>query len=488
MIEKLKIQSLNKFQPKNTASFLLFTLTLFFIATLPSMHSLSFAASWYNEKRLAQIIILTALFLILVFSYHFQKFVLDIIVGLPLATKLLLIIFFTFGVISSSISVLPLWAFLEVGNYFLLGLLALFIAYSIKNNINAEKAIVLTFCISAALYLVAFIASLAAGLSNGVVDYHHLLSGFINRRFLNQFQSISFPILLIAPFFLNAGRGLFLTLSTLAAFWFMLMLVSDGRGVVFASLIGLTLSCILIPYYRVRWLIHVVYVIVLGSLLFLGFDYLLSNNEIIKGEVFRDSSGGRVVIWLQLIETIQENPLFGIGPMHYAVLPQPFPLAHPHNITLQLIAEYGIPAALSLIVVISSSFILWAKQQRQLAKKNQTLVPTALTASFIAAVIHGHLSGVFVMPLSQLSFIVICGWMIGLLRKNKINQYDEHEPFSFANRSTLIVASILCTSALLVGSYPSIKSLLAGGTPKSVNLDPNSQSSNAPRYWSGTYR
>ena len=399
--------------------------------------------------------------------------------------KLLLTIFFAFGVISASVSAFPNWAFLELGNYFLLALLALFIAYSIQNNTDVEKSIIITFCIAVALYLVAFLASLFAGLTSGLLDYHYLLSGFINRRFLNQFQSISFPILLMAPIFLNSGKRAYLALSALAAFWFMLMLVSDGRGVIIASLIGLLLSCVLIPFFRMKWLLHSAFVISLGILIFLGFEYLLSFNEVVNGNVLRGSSGGRITIWLQIIETIKENPILGIGPMHYAILPTPFTIAHPHNITLQLMAEYGIPAALALVTFISISFIFWVKQQQATSTQNQSVVPIALTASFITAVIHGHLSGVFVMPLSQLSFMVICGWMIGISRTTDPKSV---KVFPFKIRIMLILISILFLSAMLTGSYSHLKSLALGEDLQAANPNTEYPAANASRYWSGTYR
>lgn len=472
----------------STTRFLLFSLILFFIATLPSLHPLSAVAGWYNEKRLAQIFILIALAGVLISSSHFQNYVLSILIDLSDIKKLLLALFFVFGVVSSSKSILPIWAFLELGNYFLLGLLALFITYSIQCNSNAEKVIVIAFCSAVALYLIAFLASLLAGLTNDVIDYHYLLSGFINRRFLNQFQSISFPILLMAPFFLNAGKKVYFILSALAAFWFMLMLVSDGRGVVLASLTGTLLSCVLIPYARVKWLLHIILVVALGTLLFLGFDHLLSSNEVINGDLLRDTSGGRLTIWLTVLETIKENPALGIGPMHYAILPNPFQLAHPHNITLQLIVEYGIPATFSIIIFFLISFTLWVRRQQKSVKRNPSLIPTALTASFIAAVIHGHLSGVFVMPLSQLSFVVICGWMISISRKNTGIAIHELKSFSYPSRALLILATIISLSTMLAGSYPNTKSLIMGGGLKTTNLNIDSPAATAPRYWSGGYR
>lgn len=474
------------FSATYTISFLLFILVMFSIATLPSLHTLSFIAGWYNEKRLILIIILVATVAVFVFSRGFQNYATNMTASLSKVEQLLMALFVTLGITSSITSTIPAWAFTELGNLILLGLLSLFVSYSIRNNTCAEKIIVISFCVSAALYFIAFLASLLAGLSNGIIDYQSLFSGFINRRFFNQFQSISFPILLLAPFFFNSNKKWYFLLGLIAAFWFMLMLVSDGRGVLLASLLGIIFSSILIPHSRAKWIAHSIAIMVCGILLYLGFDFLLSYNEVISGEVLRSASGGRFVIWLQLLDTIKENPLLGIGPMHYAITPHPFTIAHPHNITLQLIGEFGIPAAFSLIFVITAISLRWAKQQRKLSGKNKSLIPTALTASFIAAIIHGHLSGVFVMPLSQLSFVVICGWMISTSSKSLATK--PYEVQSTSRRCLLILLLILSLGAILNGSYPHIQSLINNKPLKAVNPDIDYPAANASRYWSGTYR
>ena len=485
-LENIRKSKANPYTLTPFVSFYMLALVMFCIVTLPSLHTLSFVASWYNEKRLWQIIILITLTATLIFSSHIQNYVIRTINRLPKIEKVLFIVFICFGITSSLVSSIPTWAFTELSNFMLLGLLSLFISYSVSNNTQAEKIIVVAFCTSVALYFIAFVASLVAGLSYGVIDYQNLISGFINRRFLNQFQSISLPILLLAPFLLNVDKKRYFLLSLISAFWFMLILVSDGRGVLAASLIGIIFSSIIIPYSRAKWLLHTTFVVLLGILLFIGFDYLLSNNEVISGDVFRETSGGRLIIWLQLLEVIKENPILGIGPMHYAILPHSFTVAHPHNITLQLMGEFGIPAAISIIFIVIASFIRWVKHQRKVSGRNQSLTSTALTASFIAAIIHGHLSGVFVMPLSQLSFVIICGWMISI--SDKSTALTSPTSFSIKQRGTLIFLTGLALTALLIGTYSHIQSLIVDAPLKAANPGISYPAANASRYWSGTYR
>ena len=113
------------------------------------------------------------------------------------------------------------------------------------------------------------------------------------------------------------------------------------------------------------------------------------------------------------------------------------------------------------------------------------MIPAALMASFIAAVIHGHLSGVFVMPLSQLSFVLTCGWMISISSKNRAPK--RLDAFSLKHRAIITLVAILALSALLTGSYPHFKSFITGEELKAANPDIEYPASNASRYWSGTY-
>ena len=464
----------------------LFYLVLFFIASISSLHSLSFIASWYDEKRLAQVIIFTALTTVVITSSSLQTYFKCFWESLPIRNKLIIFTFFIIGIISSYSAVLSSWAFTEVGSYFLLLLLSLFVAYFIQKNENSDKLVIYAFIISVALYFIAFLASLIAGLISGVIDYQILISGFINRRFLNQYQSISFPILLLAPLLFNINKRTYIGLSLLAAFWFMLILVSDGRGAFVASISGIIIGSILISYQRKKWLLHAAFVITLGTLLFLAFNYLLSTQEVISGDITRGSTGGRLPIWLSVITLIQEAPFLGLGPMHYSIVPHEFnQVAHPHNITLQLMNEWGIPAALCLIYVVFSGFTQWVKQQRMISNSpKSSLIPTALTASFIAAMIHGHLSGIFVMPLSQLSFALISGWMIGVYRTNSLTESSESIPLRASQ--VIILCTVLSLAFLLNGSYPHIKSLITGEVPSRIYLDGKYPAANAPRYWSTT--
>ena len=461
-----------------------FLFTLLFIFFLPNIEPLSLSSS-YDEKRVLQIITLGAISFFTLFSFKFRSYISTFFKNISVINFTLVILFFLIGVISSFLAIFPAYSLMETGNYYLLLLLSLFIASSVQRIDSASVLIIYAFIASALLFSIAFFSALIAGISVGTVDYSDLFIHFSNRRFFNQFQSISFPILLIAPLFLNINKKTYYALGLLAAFWLMLMLVSNGRATVIASILGVIISGFFSPQYRKKWWAHAFLITLLGTLFFLSFNWLLSSFKVIDGDILRASSSGRFQIWLKTLEIAKEAPLLGIGPMHLSLTPMSFSVAHPHNITIQTMAEWGVPATIILIYLISLGFFKWILLNKKIHNPKNLLLTTALSSSFIASVIHGQLSGVFVMPLSQLSFAIICGWMIGLYFSTITPNNDKPAHQMFSN--TLVIStSLIALSAILYGSsqyrvYPT-----PPPSKQNTYIEGKYPAAKSPRFWGET--
>ncbi len=460
-----------------------FFIVLTAICLLPSFHILPFD-SYYNEKRVTQVALLALLSLIIITSYSTQDFIFDYFSRLSLKVKGSILIFFVLGAISASLSVLTLFALLEISNYILLFLLSLVFFKFLHNQPKFDKYIILSFVISATLYLVAFVAALTAGIFDGVIDYADLFVGFNNRRFFNQFQSISFPILVLASLTFRQKKIYSNTLFLLASLWFMLMLVSNGRGVTFASLSSIIIIFIIFRLRAKEWLKQITLIIITGTFCFFLFSWALSSFEIIDSGITRTSSGGRFKIWSDTLALIQSKPVFGFGPMHYAFLDQGHYPAHPHNLTIQIMVEWGIPAAIVLLFIIYYIGHKWLSTARELTNNFLTLI--CLSSSFFAAILHGHLSGIFVMPLSQLSFALISGWMLSLVsfKKNSDIIY-EVKCFHRFTLSLIVISSISITIYASVLHYRTTNIDILGIKNK-IHLNGNYTGIQQPRFWSGT--
>jgi hypothetical protein len=193
------------------------------------------------------------------------------------------------------------------------------------------------------------------------------------------------------------------------------------------------------------------------------------------------SSAGRSALWGFALELINSNPFKGIGPMHFAEIHYQQPVAHPHNIILQLLAEWGIIATLLLTGIAIYGLVKWINFSRHQINSTpeSTILYTALTAAFIAGNSHALMSGTWVMPLSQLSLIIITGWMYGLyIHKNP-------KPITFIPKYVFITAILLTLIGFIYGLYPELShfknwfeaSLSASGSPLLLH----------PRFWSQGY-
>ncbi len=475
----------------NTFNKYIFYFIILSLCFLPSLHPISISG-YYDEKRIVQLVILFLITIAIVFSSSFQEYCLNLI---HKTSKLFLasfLIIFSLGIISSSLATIPLLAYQEVSNYYLLIILAVFISFSVQQIESASKLIIYAIIASAVFYLVSFLASLMAGISNNNIVFADLFSGFYNRRFFNQFQSITFPFLIIASLYLNSSKLKKNTLTLLASLWVMLALISDGRAVIISALFGIILSGIIFPLNRKKWWGQAVIIIVSGTILYFIFNFGISDLNATKGDLARVTSSGRLDIWLNTLTEIQNNPFLGYGPMHYALTPHDFSynaIAHPHNMTLQLMYEWGIPATILTIFLLCITLFSHIKKIKMRSfSTNKSLLVIALSSSIFSIIMHSQLSGILVMPLSQIGVAIIFGWMIGITETNQVTNNPTASKNTPLRRFLLCIPTIIALIILIAGSAPHINNLLNNRTDtKNLYLQGEYPAYTGPRFWSGTF-
>jgi hypothetical protein len=114
-----------------------------------------------------------------------------------------------------------------------------------------------------------------------------------------------------------------------------------------------------------------------------------------------------------------QNPWLGAGPLHYAQVCAPLQVAaHPHNWVLQIAAEWGLLALGCIGAALLLAFralhgcgaVLDERDER-----NQAML-TCWLATGIAIVLDGLVSGLLVMPVSQLWIASYAGLAWGWVR------------------------------------------------------------------------
>lgn len=413
------------------SSFTLLFFVIFFAAS--SLFSILPSYEWHDQQRILQLLLLVVALLFVV---------IDPIV-LERRASLIILSIFIFGVCSSALAVLPLWAFKELFRFFGLFCLAILVA---KHSAHPGFREFLIYLLALVGFLLAFqfsVSYLAVYLSGlRKLDVDLVVSGFSNPRAFGQFQVILMPILasLVATPPLRKSswlRGLIFI--TLVIHW-CICISLGGRGLWVALLMSsVGLAFIHRVFFYILW-VQLAGGVLGGALFAVLFKLVPSflSIEAVVRDGLRSGLSARDEIWGLAYAMVYQNPWFGVGPMHFAVQ-QNAVAAHPHQMFLQWAAEWGLPAALMLVVLcLIGVFGIWGFFRRNSVKFSDA----GLAAAIIGALILAQVDGVFVMPYTE----TWCALALGLL----INRFNGVEVLSgVVHRASFRIFAIVAVVALL---------------------------------------
>lgn len=360
--------------------------------------------SWHNQQRLYQLILLPALAGAAFF--------------LPPSTlpRLAFILLYTslgFGLLSALSAEFLTWAFKEWARYVGLFILAMVIAYS-AGQVWFLKALLYLLAATAFLNAFQFLTYYLMAFATGILmfDADLLFNGFSNPRFLNQFQMLFMPIL--AYLALHHWQAAHRYSKLLASIIFTILLVQwciafslGGRGL----WLGLAVShAALIVFFPHFWRLLAVQAAA-GLLGFIVFYLMFTVVPEWLGQtsVIRDSMrfglSKREVIWQLAWDMFVAHPWLGVGPMHFSAEVNSV-AAHPHQVVLQWLAEWGIFATLAAIFIAVWGMLHGLSFVR--SEKGQPL-DAALWMSILGALVLAQVDGVFVMPYTETWLAILIG-------------------------------------------------------------------------------
>ncbi len=328
---------------------------------------------------------------------------------ISLKTSLVLLVFFSCGLISTWWSPYPYWSLVDLANYGFL-LLAFFLLNICITSCTPSVVCRWMFwvtCLFSIIFFCEYFAKFAVMMFESKrVGTSSLIAGFENPRMFNQLQVMLVPLLL-QPFFLPSSLNKkYLAMALMAGHW-MVLFQTEARGAVLALTLAFGLAqafCtreqrrIMLKIYALSlfiglllWLI----VLVLIPLAFVGNSRL----------ALRTDSSGRLEMWLLVLQQLPSNLWFGNGPMSFAWAP-PTTLvsAHPHNASLQLLYEYGLLACLPFALWVMYKLASALKSMRRVAHSPFYI---SVLISVVAAAIYAQLTGFIVVPFTQLMLITI---------------------------------------------------------------------------------
>lgn len=383
------------------AVFLLLVCALFASAILDTWHR---GFSWHDQQRLYQLALLCAFTSAAAFLPA---------LALPRSAFILLYIALGLGLLSIFFAEFPVWAFKEWARYAGLFILAMVIAYSAR-QVWFLKALFYLLAATAFLNAFQFLTYYLMAFATGILmfDADMLFNGFSNPRFLNQFQILFMPILAYLAF--HHWQAAHRYSKLLASIIFVTLLVQwciafslGGRGLWLGLAVG---HAVLIVFFPRFWRLLTVQAAA-GLLGFIVF-YLMFTvvpEWLGKTSLVRDSMrfglSKREVIWQLAWDMFIANPWLGVGPMHFSAEVNSV-AAHPHQVVLQWLAEWGIFATLAAIFIAVQAMFHSLRFIR--SEKGQPL-DAALWMSILGALALAQVDGVFVMPYTETWLAILIG-------------------------------------------------------------------------------
>ncbi len=462
-----------------------------YVVVVPNLNLLPGVAA-YNEKRLLQLALLLSGAVLLLASGRMRATWLRTFGALPAAVRCALGAVLVLGMASAARAPLPQYAFLDVAHYGLLFGLVVCVAGVCRRAPEAfSKGLVAAVALSAFLYSIVFLVGYAVHLLNASMPlWPEAYLGFANIRFLNQHQTWTLPLLVVAPALL-AGRSRVLrgAFYGLASVWWMLVLASGGRGTPLAM--GTAFAFAALAYRRAAWpwLKRQLMTLLAGGVLFLSCfkAVAVTQSSMMERAVMR--GGLRIPAWNEALDMMAAFPLLGVGPMHFGYHPYGSTFAHPHNVALQWAAEWGLPAALLVFGLVAWGLWTWVQRVRQdiCTEKGLSGAPSAsatmriaLTGALVAGGTHALLSGLAIMPLSQLLMVMVLGCAWGLSR-------NKESHFEATPRRASRALQMVCAAAFGATLWGAAGDALHLDARQAAFIEEAKPSVLWPRYWQQGY-
>lgn len=245
---------------------------------------------------------------------------------------------------------------------------------------------------------------------------------FANVRFFSQYQAYALFLTVIPVFSPNLGKGWRLLCLVIAAnFWALHWMVGTR-----AAWLGLLVASVAVTGFlrerKLTWLRWHVAAMLAGAVVYFAFSWFvhkLPGTAAVPGltsivERGYESINERIALARTALRLVLENPLTGVGPGQFGLQAYSMNAAHPHNLPLQLLTEYGVAvgtAGIALVVMLVVFAIRTLKTKQ--ASGSARAIGASLVAALLAGLTDSLFSGNLIMPHSQVLFFVTAGWIIG---------------------------------------------------------------------------
>jgi putative inorganic carbon (hco3(-)) transporter len=430
----------------------------------------------HDEQRLHEIafLLVTGVLLVLTRSAALTAFLGASWGGRALA------LFFAYGAVSATLAHAPGYAGVEVALFLLLLAIALAIADQIQRGGIPLMRIVLQAigCVAllhAVRIVVNYCASFALGTHLEPIDF---APGFSNYRFFNHTQTVLLPLLVLLYCLTPLASRLRYLWLALVSLWWLSIFATTGRGSLLGLAAGAVFAAIVLRRSAAAYLkafaltfvggiaMYAVFLVIVpvlaGGSSFGAFDNVIERSR-------TDPSSSRFHLWGKAFDLVLQHPWFGVGPMHFAHdAPRARIAAHPHDWVLQIAAEWGLPALLLLGFGLFQGMRALVRSRTRISSiERGDVVLAALLVGGAAVLVDGLVSGLIVMPQSQLAIALYLGFAIAWVR---MSAPAAPSPRAAGAARQLVNALVLLVAlvCLAKGVYLDAVDLMSDGTPNAA--------------------
>jgi putative inorganic carbon (HCO3(-)) transporter len=391
-------------------------------------------------------------------------------------SRAVLLVVVVFGCLSVGLAEKTTYAALEASAMVLLVIMVAVLARTDTDVLLRElpAVVALSSLLAVLLELPRLLYSFTDGRVPQAADFGFM---YMSHRFFNHTQSVMLPMAFL-PLLVPAQRwvraaawaGL---MGGLALLW-----RTGGRGTIVAIVVfAVVLPCVLRARagHAVRTMMlaaigaAVIYLVCfITPAVLLGLAPDNRGNAALR--IAQGNDSGRFYLWKLALDDAVQHPWAGIGPMHYAHLPNLL-AAHPHNSVAQWAAEWGMPVTLCVLAVLGALLFRATRELGRAVGDVKTLLTVTGLAVLVGA-IDSLFSGTLVMPVSQTWWFIALGCMLAVFPGPSMNRAMAN----LALRGAIVVALVALHVGLSVLTYQrSIE-------PPKVT-EAGLQRTNVPRYW-----
>jgi len=445
--------------------------------------------SVFDAKRITQLAVFSFILLFAVAWPPLRRSTVEQLDRLTALQRVCLAVFFCVGIVSSLRLDHPAYALVDVAMmYVLMILIAVVAASRVMAGKHFDRWAVVSLVAMGFAVAVQELMGFVAGWAFGTeFSYEQALIHFAHPRFYNQLQTWSIPVIAALPLVFPGKTWIKLTCTVLLGLQWFLVISMAARGTVVSLVTAMVFIALWVPTHRSYWLKYQTLGVLTGialysSALFLN-DFLIPKTqlgEVQTGEFYSHSVGrpmmhtsGRNVLWRIAIEDGLNHPLLGTGPTLYACDQKAILPAHPHNFLLRIFSEMGAFAAILVFVLGASICVHLLRSFKNENRRCQTYPPlkTILATSLIAGFLHACFSGILIMPASQVTLVLISGWLAGTLAE-----------FTRRKSQTLLLNTALFTGTIIVLSQYAFAINELRTLPSRINYSADNGVM-MPRFW-----